>query len=806
MAPISSTVHPSIAAVTEVVPEPADEGHIGASLPVVLYTARLCRPNRPPVTGSGLDAEMTRVSAASETLMGCPPRELLGPYDRWLTHLHAGDREVLRAAITQLGRHAQTVTCEYRLAANVSTESAKTAVRWLRDTLAPQRDDQGRLLGWEGVLTDISEQRALADDLRRTTSMLHALVDNLPAGVFFVQGPHGQPILVNARARQLLGQREDLSANLEHLSEVYRLHRPDGSSYPIEDLPVYLALRQGLTAMRDDIVVHRPDGRRAPLVTWAAPVTLAGPDRHDASSSPSAPEAAVWVMEDLTALHQAEAARRDTEIRLRAILETMSEGVVVRDRNGCVIDCNTAASVILGQAPEKLRGSTLDNSEWRLMREDGTMVAREDYPAAVVLRMGRPVRNLVYAVVSHGPKRQPDDRRFKDVRWVLANAMPLGPGCSGEQRGALGVVSTYIDITKTIRAQRMLRDSEEKYRDLVESLPLMVIQADTDLRVTYANPATRDVTGYDLNEIAEPVLWSRHVHPDDVSRLVALGHEALAGRSGRAEYRYRAKDGSDKVGLAFTEPHRRSDGAIVGTTTLIADVTRERQLEQELLRAQRLELIGKLSSGIAHDFNNLLSVVLSMSELASASLPPDHTAQVELGRIQEATEQAANLAGQLLAFGKQSKSASRRLDINPIVARTLELLRATLPSRITLKAELSKQALFVQTDKTQVQQVLMNLCLNARDAMPDGGVLHVRTARVSAKGEWVCLSVSDQGTGVSEAVKAHLFDPFFSTKERGAGLGLAVVQHIVKSHGGRVEVASEPDCGARFDVCWPASL
>jgi signal transduction histidine kinase len=237
---------------------------------------------------------------------------------------------------------------------------------------------------------------------------------------------------------------------------------------------------------------------------------------------------------------------------------------------------------------------------------------------------------------------------------------------------------------------------------------------------------------------------------------------------------------------------------------LIADVTRERQLEQELLRAQRLELVGRLASGIAHDFNNLLSVVLTMSELVLGTLPADHEARPDLARIQDATEQAANLANQLLTFSKQRRIAAHRLDINLIVARSLDLLRAILPARIELKAELAQQPLFVEADETQVQQIVMNLCLNARDAMPDGGLLTVRTTRVSAESAWVCLTVCDQGTGIAEAVKEQMFDPFYSTKERGTGLGLAVVRHIVESHGGRVEVASEPGHGARFDVWWPA--
>lgn len=784
---------------------------VAGYLPIVLYSARFCRPARPPLHARDLEAEVTLVSAASERLLGCAPHQLLGEHARWLARVHPDDREVLRAALAQLGRQIQPVPCEYRLTPSLG----ECGERWVRDTLVPHLDGEGRLIGWEGVLTEITEQRDLAVDLRRTTSMLHALVGNLPAGVFFVQGPLGQPILVNARARQLLGQREDMAASLEHLTEVYRLFRSDGTPYPVEDLPVYQALRNGLSAMRDDIVVHRPDGRRTPLVSWAAPVSLALPQSERAATK--APEAAVWVLEDLTSLHQAEAARRDTEIRLRAILETMSEGVVVRDRHGCIIDCNTAACNLLGRTPEHLRGLALADCDWSLLREDGTPLAQENRPAAEVLRLGRPVRNLVLGLVPNRTDAEDADRKFKALRWVLVNAMPLGspwplPSPSREKEDgvrseprALGVVSTYIDITTTVRARRMLHESEGKYRELVESLPLMVIQADADMRITYVNSATRALTGYDLDEIAEPTAWHRLVHPDDVSQLRTLAHNALQGQSDRAEFRYRAKDGSDKVGLAFATPRRRADGVIAGTTTLIADVTRERQLEQELLRAQRLELVGRISSGIAHDFNNLLSVVLSLTELVAMNLPAEHAAQEDLGRIREATEQAANLAGQLLAFSKQRRIASRRIDINNIVTRTLELLRATLPACIDLQADLAERELFVQADETQVQQVLMNLCLNARDAMPDGGRLLVRTECISTEGGWVRLSVRDSGTGISETAKAHLFDPFFSTKERGTGLGLAVVRQLVESHGGRVEAVGTSDRGAQFDVWWPAA-
>jgi signal transduction histidine kinase len=242
-----------------------------------------------------------------------------------------------------------------------------------------------------------------------------------------------------------------------------------------------------------------------------------------------------------------------------------------------------------------------------------------------------------------------------------------------------------------------------------------------------------------------------------------------------------------------------------GVLSILVDLTRERELERGLERAQRLETVGRLSSGVAHDLNNLLSVILTLANVAGDDLPPGSATRDDLRRIGEAAEQAAALAGQLLALGRR-RPAGGPAEVNAAVRRALTLLRGSLPPGLYVEADLAAGALHVPADETQLQQVLMNLCLNARDAMPQGGRLTVRTAAESdGAGAWVRLTVGDDGYGMTEEVRSRVFEPFFTTKECGAGLGLAVVRQIAEGCGGRVEVTSSPGKGACFDVWLPAA-
>jgi two-component system cell cycle sensor histidine kinase/response regulator CckA len=251
--------------------------------------------------------------------------------------------------------------------------------------------------------------------------------------------------------------------------------------------------------------------------------------------------------------------------------------------------------------------------------------------------------------------------------------------------------------------------------------------------------------------------------------------------------------------LEATDPPR-----LAGATLLVVDMTRERRLARELQRSQRLELVGRLSSGIAHDFNNLLTVILGLGHLVQTALGPDHVAAEDVARILEVAEQASNLSQQLLDFSKQRKVPLRAVEVTRVIRRTVDVLRTLMPQNILLECRLPRSEVILHADEMQLQQVLMNLCLNARDAMQEGGRLQIWAERIGEPAlEWLRLSVHDSGTGMTEAIRTHIFDPFFTTKELGSGLGLAVVQQIVDSFGGHIRVESELGLGSRFEVWLP---
>jgi two-component system cell cycle sensor histidine kinase/response regulator CckA len=550
-----------------------------------------------------------------------------------------------------------------------------------------------------------------------------------------------------------------------------------------------------MTCRANDIIVHRADGRKIPLITWAAPIDL-----HNTG----APDAAVWVLEDWTAMQQAEVALRESELRLRAIIETMVEGVAVQDAAGVIIDCNPAASRILGVPREQLMHRSGLFTDGACLREDGTTFPRAEHPDQQALHGQQAARHVVLGLPLESSSAGPGDGG--EVRWLLINAVPLpvGPGVGLNPQRAR-VVTTFADITEQMRIQDSLRQTRDRYQNLIETLPFMLLQRDKNFNIIYLNPAATELTGHSAEEMKRPDYCQRVIHPDDFPAYDRAGQAVMEGKATRVEARFRAKDGSLKNVLAFFHPSQHH-GEVVGSTSLVVDITTQRRLEQELLHARHLELVGRLASGTVHDFNNLLMVIMGLAACAKAELKPAHPAWPHLSRIEDTGEQAAHLAGQLLTFSKQRAKQVGPVDLNTVLTQTVRLAQSVIPSSITVHIDLDDKLPTVPGDEIQFKQVAMNLCLNARDAMPKGGTLTIRTDQTSPPdrgGSWVHLAIQDTGCGMADDVRQRVFEPFFSTKEHGTGLGLAVVQQIIREAGGIIDVQSKPGAGTRFDIWLP---
>jgi PAS domain S-box-containing protein len=385
------------------------------------------------------------------------------------------------------------------------------------------------------------------------------------------------------------------------------------------------------------------------------------------------------------------------------------------------------------------------------------------------------------------------------------------------------------DLTEEERLHAARRASEQRFHDLVQELDAIVWEADAaTLRFTFVSQRAEGILGHPVDRwLRERDFWSARIHPDDRERTVALFREALA-RGHDHEFEYRALTAERQVIWLRDIVHvaRDQHGEARQLRGLTVDVTGRkraeealRQSEDQLRQAQKMEAVGQLAGGIAHDFNNLLMVIQGDSDLILRRLPEGHGLRRNAEGIREASQQAAALTRQLLAFSRKQVLTPKMVDLNSVVAGMQTMLQRLLGETIHLVTVPSADVGLVRADPGQVEQVIMNLAVNARDAMPDGGRLTLETGHLeldetaarehseAVPGEYVMLAVSDTGCGMDESTRTRLFEPFFTTKEqgKGTGLGLSTVYGIVKQSGGHIWVYSEVGRGTTFKICLPVA-
>ncbi|HYD53423.1 MAG TPA: PAS domain S-box protein, partial [Gemmatimonadaceae bacterium] len=383
---------------------------------------------------------------------------------------------------------------------------------------------------------------------------------------------------------------------------------------------------------------------------------------------------------------------------------------------------------------------------------------------------------------------------------------------------ASAFAATSALVAERTRALEGLREAHETLQTVVRASPLAIVTVAPDFRVTTWNPAAERLFGWSAEEVIGQPLPTIPEPESEESRARRLALAAGVDRMQSYETQRRRRDGAliDVATAAATLLD--ADGRPRGLVEIDLDVTERRKLEARLRQAQRMEAVGQLAGGIAHDFNNLLTIMQLHAEALLEELPPADPLREDAVEIQRQTERAASLTRQLLAFSRKQLLQPRLLDLNATVQDVEKMLRRVIGEDIALETTLDDGLGLVLADPNQLVQVLLNLAVNARDAMPGGGVLGLRTANVSLDegygdqhgavvpaGPYVMLAVSDTGTGMDRATQQRVFEPFFTTKEpgRGTGLGLATVYGIVKQSGGYIWVYSEPGIGTTFKLYMP---
>jgi PAS domain S-box-containing protein len=414
-----------------------------------------------------------------------------------------------------------------------------------------------------------------------------------------------------------------------------------------------------------------------------------------------------------------------------------------------------------------------------------------------------------------------------NVYGCLCLADRIGSGAFSEEEEQLAFILSGLAgriyengslYAATKRHAEQLARSEQRFRQLAENIPQVfwMIQVHP-FELLYVSPAYETVWGRSVASLmAAPRSWLDAVLAEDRASTLAFFDRSLRGEETSAEFRIRRSDGATRWIWARAFPVRENSGPVQRVTGISLDITDRRNLDEQLRQAQKMEAVGRLAGGVAHDFNNLLGVIMGYSEATLRTLGPEHRSRANIEEVLRATERAAGVTRQLLMFSRKQVTAPRVLDLNAIVRDLEKILRRLIGEDLELRIACRPSLGRIRADSGEIEQVIMNLAVNARDAMPYGGRLTIETEDVDVSeegrgetdlppGAYVRLTVTDTGTGIPKDIQANIFEPFFTTKEpgRGTGLGLSTVYGIVKQWGAHISVRSEAGAGACFRIHFP---
>jgi two-component system, cell cycle sensor histidine kinase and response regulator CckA len=495
--------------------------------------------------------------------------------------------------------------------------------------------------------------------------------------------------------------------------------------------------------------------------------------------------------------------------KYKTLFDCFPLGINVTDDAGNILETNPTAEKLLGVPHDNQNNRHIDSPEWRIVRPDGTPMPSDEYASVRALKLKRIVENVEMGIV----------KSDKKTTWINVTSSPL------PLKGH-GVVITYSDITERKRTEEALRESEERYRTLFDNAKDGIALADAETgRLVECNQAMCTMVERDKVELLgqnQSVLHPQQAHTNKQSEFFIkdksgengmIHEDLLISKSGKlipTEIR------ASQIQMSG---HKYMMGIFRDISERTCHIKEKDKLQAQLLQAQKMEAVGTLAGGVAHDFNNLLTAISGFTFLAMEKIDESNPMYRDLKQVSNAASKAAGVIRQLLLFSRKQHMEPLPTNLNDVISHLVKMIDRLIGEDIVIETNLEKELWNILGDEGNIEQILMNLSVNARDAMSSGGKIFIKTENVTINkeycrgcnrgrpGRFVCLSVSDTGTGMDKLALDHLFEPFFTTKPvgKGTGLGLSVVFGIVEQHKGWINVYSEPGHGTTFKVYFPSS-